>query len=572
MNLETAIEAAAAWTAADPDPETQSALQQMIDQRDPELVEVMGGALAFGTAGLRAVVGPGPMRMNCAVIRRTTAGVARYLKRTHGDQPLVVVGADARLSSALFQADTLAVLAGYGLRVRYFSEPTATPLVAYAARCLGAHAAIVVTASHNPAQYNGYKLYGRDAIQIVAPVDSEVAKEIAQSLPANQERYDEGAARGESPQCAPVGPDLIESYFRDVATLRPEGAPARDLKVVYTAMHGVGYAPVSRALREACFTQVHSVASQQQPDGHFPTVAFPNPEEPGALDEAMALGRHIGAELIIANDPDVDRLAASLPDGQGGFRQLTGNQLGLLLADYVLENAPTEPQPLVAQSIVSSPMLGSIAQDHGARFEQTFTGFKWIWTAAMDLMAATPLRYVFGYEEALGYCAGQLVRDKDGISAALLLCELAALEKSTQSSLGARLERLYRKHGLWVSVQRSVTLGGLSGAAQIAKAMARLHEAPPTEIGDELVQNVRDFSTGGATRPRWLDTASLVELTLSRGQRVLVRPSGTEPKLKVYVDLCQELGDTESLADREANAVAEAHSIAQAALAHLGMG
>lgn len=573
MNTQAALEAARSWIAADPDPITQAELQALVDAEAPELVEVMSGSLSFGTAGLRAVVGAGSRRMNRAVIRRTTAGVARYLVSLHGDAPLVVVGADARLSSAAFQADTVAVLAGYGVRVRYFEAPAATPLVAYVARRLEASAAIVITASHNPAKYNGYKLYGDNAVQIVSPVDEQVAAEIEQSLPANQERYEAGAPDGQHPLAEPVSADLVESYYQDVAALRPPHGSGRDLRIVYTAMHGVGYEPVARVLREAGFGQVSGVESQIEPDGHFPTVAFPNPEEPGALDKAMALSREVGADLIIANDPDVDRLAACLPDGKGGYFQLTGNQVGLLLADALLQQHPAKPgrQALVAQSIVSSPMLELIAREHGARFEQTFTGFKWIWTAALDLMAAHPLDYVFGYEEALGYCAGQLVRDKDGISAALLLCELAAQEKAAGSNLSDRLGRLYQRHGLWVSLQRSVTLEGLEGAAKIRAAMESLGAEPPTKVGGSGVTQVRDFSRGGDERPRWLSTATLIELTLSEGQRVLVRPSGTEPKLKIYVDLSRPLRDGEPWRKLEAPALAEARALAEAMVKRLGL-
>ena len=573
MTLDEALAAARSWIASDPDATTRRELQAYVDDpsRHAQLVELMSGTLEFGTAGLRAIVGPGPLRMNRAVIRRTTAGVARRLARSHGSgapNP-VVVGADARTSSEAFMRDAIGVLAAHGLPVRFFSTPIATPIAAYVARRLGASACIVITASHNPPEYNGYKLYGPSAVQIVPPMDEEVAEEIARSGPVSALPFSEGAERGH-PNVEPVSGALVEDYFREVAALRPPGAPARDMSIVYTPMHGVGAKSVERVLREAGFTRVHVVAEQREPDGRFPTVSFPNPEEPGALDLATALARRCKAELLLANDPDADRLAASVPDGAGGWVPLTGNQIGVLLADFVLERAPKSPRPLVVQSIVSSPMLRSITTAHGAHLEQTLTGFKWMWTAALELMNGGALAYVFGYEEALGYSIGQAVRDKDGISAALVLAELAALERSRGGSLRERLARLYRQHGLWVSVQRSVTRHGLDGAREIQAAMARLSQAAPDRILDARVTRVTDYQTGGERRARWLGNTSLVELTLGQRGRVLVRPSGTEPKLKVYLDLTEPLEPSADVWLSERMLARRAEELARAFVAALG--
>jgi phosphomannomutase len=402
-------------------------------------------------------------------------------------------------------------------------------------------------------------------------VDRDVAREIALSAPAAEEPMLADATNGDTPGVELVPDALIDEYFADVQDLRPPGAPCRELTIAYTPLHGVGYAPVRRALTEAGFSRVFAVASQREPDGSFPTVAFPNPEEPGALDRVTELAREVDADIVIANDPDVDRLAASLKMPSGDWVSLSGNQIGVLLADFELERAPKSPRPLVAQSIVSSPMLASIAAAHAAAFEQTLTGFKWIWTAALDLMRSSDVRYAFGYEEALGYCAGHLVRDKDGISAALLLCELAALEKSRGSSLRQRLERLYRQHGLWVSVQKSAVRPGLSGSREIQDAMERLGVAPPDQLGDRKVTGTRDFRTGGEGRPRWLENTSLVELSLGDSGRVLVRPSGTEPKLKVYVDLCTRLAEGEDVWQAESVARRRAADVASAMLDRLGL-
>jgi phosphomannomutase len=569
MTPERAIAAARAWIAADPDEGTRRELEALVadPRRHALLAEVMAGTLEFGTAGLRAVVGPGPMRMNRAVIRRTTAGVARYLARLHagGPCPLVVLGADARLSSAAFASEALGVLAAHGLQARYFPAPVPTPIAAYVARRLEASAAIVITASHNPPEYNGYKLYAGDAVQIVPPVDAEIASEIARSAPATDE-----PTLGESalaqPGVQPVPSDLIEDYFRDVADLRPPGAPARDLSIVYTPLHGVGARAVERVLGEAGFRNLHVVAEQREPDGSFPTVAFPNPEEPGALDLATELARRVGADLVLANDPDVDRLAASVPDESGRWVPLTGNQIGVLLADFLLARAPRAPRPLVVQSIVSSPMLAAIAAEHDATLERTLTGFKWMWTAALELTRAGSHRIVFGYEEALGYSVGSLVRDKDGISAALLLAELAALERARGRSLRARLADLYRHHGLWVSHPHNVTRLGAQGALEIHTAMERLSARPPSDLGGVPVSAVNDYSKNAEKRPRWLGSTSLIELVLGDRGRVLVRPSGTEPKLKIYVDGCRQLAERADVWASERELLGEARALANATL------
>lgn len=575
MTGEQAIAAAREWIRADPDPDTRAELQALVDAGDENaLIELMAGSISFGTAGLRAAVGPGPLRMNRAVVRRTTAGVARYVQEKGRGKPPrpVVVAADARLSSPAFMKETVGVLAAHGLPVRFFTRPAATPLAAYVARRLEASACIIITASHNPKADNGYKLYADNAVQIVPPVDVEVAAEIARSAPANQERMLEGALEGGSPLVEAVDDALIDAYFADVQSLRPPGSPCRDLRIAYTPLHGIGYEPVRRALSEAGFDELHVVASQREPDGNFPTVRFPNPEEPGALDAVTALAAEVDADIVIANDPDVDRLAASLKSPAGQWVALSGNQIGVLLADHCLESAPREPRRLVAQSIVSSPMLRSIADAHGAEFVQTLTGFKWIWTAALDRMATGEANYVFGYEEALGYSAGHLVRDKDGVSAAVLLCELAAAEKSRGSTLRKRLETLYRRHGLWVSTQASAVRRGIRGAKDIARAMEKLGTHPPSQILGEPVTGLRDFRRGGQNRPRWLENTSLVELSLGEAGRILVRPSGTEPKLKCYVDLRSELQPQEDVWQAESDVLLRAERLAQAMLNDLGLG
>jgi len=334
-------------------------------------------------------------------------------------------------------------------------------------------------------------------------------------------------------------------------------------------MHGVGGAYVTRALREFGYENILPVAEQYEPDGHFPTVAFPNPEEPGALDLANTLAAGEGADLIIANDPDTDRLAVSVKRSDG-WRPLTGNQIGVLLADYLLCGTKVE-KPLVLNSIVSSPMLAGIAAAHGARFETTLTGFKWIWNAALDIAAESGEEFVFGYEEALGYSVGPAVRDKDGVSAAVIFADLAAACRNRGESVLDYLARLYTEHGMWVSTQKSIVRPGSEGAAQIADAMVRLADSAPTEVAGIDVVGTIDYRVGAESRPRYLAATPLVELDLGDRGRVLVRPSGTEPKLKIYVDLVAARDGSIPAEEQERGLVAEADEVAVAVADGLGL-
>ncbi len=571
---DTFVEAARAWIAGDPDPTTREELSKLVEAGDTaELGERMHAPLEFGTAGLRGVVGAGQNRMNRAVVIRTTRGLADYLIAHELDARSlpVVVGFDGRLSSRQLATDTVGVLLAAGLTVRFFDAPVPTPIVAYAARQLAACAAIVITASHNPPEYNGYKVYAANGAQIIPPTDARIAAAIAEVGPAKDVPRVESALEGEHEHCELVPHALFDRYLMELDATRPDVAADRDFSIVYTPMHGVGWRFAEQALRHAGYQRVRVVPEQAEPDGNFPTVRFPNPEEPGALDLAKALADKEEADLVLANDPDADRLAVCVPTVTRRWQQLTGNQVGLLLADFVLARASRLPQPLVISSIVSSPMLGVIAEAYGARFDQTLTGFKWIWNAALDLEHAGGVRYVFGYEEALGYSVGHIVRDKDGISAAVLFADLAANCRANGQSVIERLEALYRSHGLWVSVQKSVVRPGTEGQAEIVAAMDRLGRDIPTELASHKVEGSIDYRSGGAARPRWLPDTSLVALMLEGGSRVLVRPSGTEPKLKIYVDLRVDVGKDETVSGREASARAEALALADAVVAHLGL-
>ncbi|MDT0319323.1 phospho-sugar mutase [Streptomyces millisiae] len=511
--------AARAWLAEDPDPETRAELAALLDAGDTApLAERFAGTLQFGTAGLRGEMGAGPMRMNRAVVIRAAAGLAAYLNRTAPG--LVVIGYDARHRSADFARDTAAVLTGAGLRAALLPRPLPTPVVAFAIRHLGAVAGVVVTASHNPPRDNGYKVYLGDGSQIVPPADADIAAEIAAVGPLA------GVARPES-GWEVLGEEVVEAYLaRTGAALAPGGA--REVSVVYTPMHGVGQATLVDAFARAGFPAPEEVAEQADPDPEFPTVAFPNPEEPGAMDLALARARAVGPDLVLANDPDADRCAAGVPDcsqGAGSWRMLRGDEVGALLATHLVRRGV---RGTFAASIVSASLVGRIAAAAGLPYRETLTGFKWL--------GRVP-GLAFGYEEALGYCVDPGgVRDKDGITAALLIAELAAeLKADGGRTLTDLLDDIALEHGLHATDQLSVRVADLG---LIAKAMDRLRATPPTALGGLPVTSAEDLRSGSAELP---PTDGLRYALAGAGDvasaRVIVRPSGTEPKLKCYLEV-----------------------------------
>ncbi len=532
------LDHAKTWIEGDPDTETRAELQSLIDSSNTvELRDRMSGMLEFGTAGLRGRVAAGPNRMNRAVVIKTTRGLVDYLIDRHGGLPgaPVVVGFDARPSSRRFAEDTAGVIAAAGIPVAYFPEVTPTPLVAFACKHLDASAAVVVTASHNPPADNGYKVYASNGAQIIPPMDREVSEAIDQVGPANQVPRVESAFRVESELIRTVSPDLLDVYWEEVNLSRPSPETST-MKIVYTPIHGVGGEAISRLFERAGHHGLIPVPEQAAPDGTFPTVAFPNPEEDGALDLAIELAESERADLVIANDPDADRFAAVIPS-EGSWRPLTGNEVGVLLGDYVLRHHGDAVRPIVINSIVSSPMLGRIAAHYGAHFERTLTGFKWIANAAMDLEDSGVGEFVFGYEEALGYTIGQTVRDKDGISTALVFADLMAGLRSAGEGVLHRLAQLWELAGIWASAQHSITRSGAEGQKVIQAAIRAVADSPPTSIGEFRVEDFTDYRSGAENRPRWLGAQALIELSLGDSGRILVRPSGTEPKLKIYVDL-----------------------------------
>jgi phosphomannomutase len=538
------IATARRWIEGDPDPVTRSELQAIVDAEDLDgLQAAIGEPLTFGTAGIRGQVGPGPGRMNRATVIRTTAGVADILLARHGGPPdtAVALGFDARPDSKAFAEDTAGVLAASGIAVRYFPEVTPTPLVAFAAKHLGAPAAVVITASHNPPADNGYKVYDANAAQIIPPTDVDISAAISRVGPAADVPRVEGVFSGSSELVTPMPDDIFDVYAAEVREARPN-PQGSDLDIVYTPLHGVGGETLLRMCIDAQHTGLIPVEEQRYPDGTFPTVDFPNPEEPGALDLALDLAGEVGADLLLANDPDADRLAVAVPM-EGEWRLLSGNELGALLGDYVLRYWQHSDRPIVVNSVVSSPMLGRISSQRGAVHETTLTGFKWIINAGLALEEMGEGRFAFGYEEALGYSVGRTVRDKDGISAAIVMADLAAEEEGAGRGVIDRLHDLWDEFGLWVSAQHAIVRAGSDGQAELLAAVDSLGSSPPVVIGGLDVTDVTDYRVGEEARPMWLGQQDLIELTLGSNGRILVRPSGTEPKLKIYVDLSGESDD-----------------------------
>jgi phosphomannomutase len=490
-----------AWIADEVDDAAAAELRALLDADDAdELADRFSGPFEFGTAGLRGPMRAGPNGMNRTVVRRTAAGIAAWLHERDPGSTLVI-GYDGRHRSHEFAHDSAAIFAAAGFDARVLPRPLPTPVLAFAVRHVDAAMGVMVTASHNPPQDNGYKVYAADGAQIIPPTDVEIQAAI--------EAVGSARSISLSPRYAVLDESIVAAYVTSIAGLIGNGP--RDVRIVHTAMHGVGTEVLTRVFAAAGFAPLIEVPQQALPDPDFPTVSFPNPEEPGALDLALALARDQDADIVIANDPDADRCAVAVADA-GVWRMLRGDEVGVLLADALLSKGI---RGTYATTIVSSTMLRALAAHHGVGYAETLTGFKWISRAAPDL--------VYGYEEALGYAvAPQLVRDKDGISAALLIAELAAALKASRSSLPERLDELAAQYGRHATDQISIRVDDLS---IIADTMARLRAKPPaTLLGEKIA--VTD----------WLPEADVLTFTWTAG-RVVVRPSGTEPKLKAYLEV-----------------------------------
>ena len=531
-HMETTVAAATQWHDQDPDAQTQAELGALLESQAAgnleaaaTLSELFGGRLAFGTAGIRGPLQPGPRGMNRVVIGQTTAGLAQYLlehRSTESGKTLrVVVGCDARTNSDIFAADTAAIMAGYGLEAIALPEKLPTPVLAFAVRYLNADAGVMVTASHNPPQDNGYKVYlgGADeGSQIIPPVDSDIEK-----LIAGVAHSISWADIPRSPEAViPAPEDIVAQYVAaTVASVAPEAPQDPPLSVVYTAMHGVGAGTFFETVEAAGFPSVHPVTEQTEPDAAFPTVAFPNPEEDGALDLSIATAKKHDAALIIAHDPDADRLALALPRG-GDYIPLTGNQVGAILGWHCAKRAhKTGVTGMLANSLVSSPVLGKIAKHFGLEHEETLTGFKYV-SRVPDL--------IFGFEEALGYLVTpDVVRDKDGVSAGLMALEIAYSLAAEKRTLWDYLATIEESVGGFASSQITIKLGDQGNNTPLAE---QLRSTQPGAFGTRAITQVDDFLQGVGKFPR----EDILRYYLDDGSRVIIRPSGTEPKLKIYLD------------------------------------
>ncbi len=594
------LDQARAFIDEDPDTETRRELEAVVARAQAgdaaaraDLADRFAGALTFGTAGLRGKVEGGLARMNRVVVMKAGHGLGTWLLVQPGLEAKrrgVVVAFDGRYSSRQFAEDTAAVLAGLGIPAHVFPDPVPTPLCAFAVPYLRAAAGVMVTASHNPPADNGYKVYRETGGQILPPVDGEIAARIA-AAPAVPR-----IARLTPPQAAArglrhdIGDEVEAAYLDGLAAGAFHPKDATPLRIVYTAMHGVGHRLLFRALRRAGFAGLSSVPSQTDPDGAFRTVAFPNPEEKGAMDRAMALAVEVGAEVVLANDPDADRLAVAVPANtpgpeganlgpaaDGAYRMLSGNEIGVLLADDALAHADTGTRKkLVATTVVSSTLLSRMARDRGASYRETLTGFKWIADAALRAEAEGEA-FVCGYEEALGYTVGPLVRDKDGVGAALRMAELVRFLKGRGQTLLGRLDELLLAHGMSHQVQWSLTLPGSDGRARIVAAMTALRASPPDRIGESPVVRTLDAERGlettlEGTRPSPLPKADVLAYYSEDGARLIARPSGTEPKIKFYVELVGRPQKASDVAGVRADLERRGQEIKRALLQRLSLG
>lgn len=565
-----------AWVADDPELETAAEALKLVAQGDTDtLTDCFNASLEFGTAGLRGTLGPGPNRMNRAVVRRTTAGLCTYLMQTvaHSHSKGLVIGRDARRGSNTFARDVAKVAMGLGFTVHYFDEPVPTPLVAFAVKELGAAAGVVITASHNPPEYNGYKVYLGSGSQIVPPQDDAIRTAIDAVASVKGLQLLDREAGLTLGMFRPVSPDIERRYLAAISALDFGQPQDKEIVVAYTPLHGVGGRLVKRALEWNGFGEVHIAQAQAEPDRNFPTVRFPNPEEPGAMDLVLSLAKEKEADLVLANDPDADRLAVAYRAKDGEYVMLSGNEIGILLGHHRLVDDPRpKPHRAVITTIVSSPLLGDIARKLGVGYTETLTGFKWIAQAA-QAFEAEGTQFVFGYEEALGSTTGNVVGDKDGVGAALVVTRLAAHLMTLDQTLGDRLDEIARRFGVYVSSQHNATYPGTAGARVINRIMTGLRGNLPWKLGDEAVVAIRDFQTGtrhvpgGDKESMDFPASNVLSFDLANGARVVARPSGTEPKIKFYFDVSATVQDGEDLDAARARAEARRAALETAFLA-----
>ena len=528
--------------------------------KDDEIKDRFAVALKFGTAGLRGVLGAGSNRMNIYVVRQATQGLANWVK-TQGGSQLVAISYDSRINSDVFAKTAASVLAANGIKVRIYDALMPVPALSFATRYYQANAGIMVTASHNPAKYNGYKAYGPDGCQMTDEAADIVYAEIQKTdilTGAKVMDFEAGIKEG---LIEYVGDDCKEALYQaiEARSVRPGICAASGLKLVYSPLNGSGLVPVTRVLKDIGITDVTIVPEQQYPDGHFPTCPYPNPEIFEALRLGLELAEQTGADLMLATDPDADRVGIAMKCPDGSYELVSGNEMGVLLLDYIcagrIEKGTMPKNPVAVKSIVSTPLADAVAKNYGVELRSVLTGFKWIGDQIAKLEAAGEAdRFIFGFEESYGYLAGPYVRDKDAIIGSMLICEMAAYYRSIGSSIKQRLEEIYEKYGRYLNKVDSFEFPGLSGMDKMAGIMDGLRQNPPAKIGDYAVVKVTDYKKPEETG---LPAANVLVYKLEGGAEVIVRPSGTEPKIKTYfTTLGKDLAEAQVQKDALAAAIA----------------
>lgn len=508
-----------------------------IEGKDDEIKDRFAVALKFGTAGLRGVLGAGSNRMNIYVVRQATQGLANWVK-TQGGNQLVAISYDSRINSDVFAKTAASVLAANGIKVRIYDALMPVPALSFATRYYQANAGIMVTASHNPAKYNGYKAYGPDGCQMTDEAADIVYAEIQKTdilTGAKVMDFEEGVKAG---RIEYVGDDCKEALYQaiEARSVRPGICAASGLKLVYSPLNGSGLVPVTRVLKDIGITDVTIVPEQQYPDGHFPTCPYPNPEIFEALRLGLELAEKTGADLMLATDPDADRVGIAMKCPDGSYELVSGNEMGVLLLDYIcagrIEKGTMPEKPVAVKSIVSTPLADAVAKNYGVELRNVLTGFKWIGDQIAQLEAAGEAdRFIFGFEESYGYLAGTYVRDKDAVVASMLICEMAAYYRSIGSSIKQRLEEIYSQYGRYLNQVDSFEFPGLSGMDRMTGIMEKLRRNPPEEIGGRKVVKATDYEKPEETG---LPKANVLIYTLEGNETVVIRPSGTEPKIKAY--------------------------------------
>ena len=547
------------WLSMDLEDEALTAELKSIEGNEEEIKDRFAVALKFGTAGLRGVLGAGSNRMNIYVVRQATQGLANWVK-TQGGNQLVAISYDSRINSDVFAKTAACVLAANGIKVRIYDALMPVPALSFATRFYEANAGIMVTASHNPAKYNGYKAYGPDGCQMTDEAADIVYAEIQKTdilTGAKLMSFEEGMEKG---LITYVGEDCKEALYDAIKarSVRPGICKTAGLKLVYSPLNGSGLVPVMRVLKDIGIDDITIVPEQQYPDGNFPTCPYPNPEIFEALRLGLELAEKSGADLMLATDPDADRVGIAMKCPDGSYELVSGNEVGVLLLDYIcaarIENG-TMPQNAVAvKSIVSTPLADAVAKNYGVELRSVLTGFKWIGDQIANLEAAGEVdRFIFGFEESYGYLAGPYVRDKDAIIGSMLICEMAAYYRSIGSSIKQRLEEIYEKYGRYLNKVDSFEFPGLSGMDKMSGIMDDLRKNPPAEIGGYKVVKVTDYKKPEETG---LPAANVLIYKLDGGAEVIVRPSGTEPKIKTYfTTLGKDLREAQAQKDTLANAL-----------------